>query len=63
VPVCGPGGRATLSGPGATQDVMSGPRVGIGGEGADVDRFPWRYWIAGEPTVSVFKPAPPSKRP
>lgn len=62
VPVCRPGGRATLSGPGSTREVMSGPRVGIGGEGADVERFPWRYWIAGDPTVSVYKAAPPPRR-
>jgi DNA-3-methyladenine glycosylase len=33
-------------------EVIAGPRVGIR-EGADV---PWRFWLAGEPTVSVYRP-------
>jgi DNA-3-methyladenine glycosylase len=32
-------------------EVIAGPRVGIR-EGADV---PWRFWLAGEPTVSVYR--------
>lgn len=35
----------------------SGPRVGVGGAGADPARFPWRFWLTGEPTVSAFRPA------
>ncbi|WP_448062760.1 DNA-3-methyladenine glycosylase [Cellulomonas hominis] len=35
----------------------SGARVGVGGAGADVARFPWRLWLTGEPTVSAFRPA------
>ncbi|MDQ2723650.1 MAG: DNA-3-methyladenine glycosylase [Actinomycetota bacterium] len=62
LPVCRPGGRATLSGPGSVHRIRAGPRVGVGGEGADVERFPWRYWIADDPTVSVYKAAPPPKR-
>jgi len=34
-------------------DVRSGPRVGVVGE---PDR-PWRFWLGGEPTVSVYRPA------
>ena len=40
-------------------DYLSGPRVGLRGA---PDR-PWRYWLAGEPTVSAYRPAksrPPS---
>ncbi|MEO9220186.1 MAG: DNA-3-methyladenine glycosylase [Mycobacteriaceae bacterium] len=62
VPVCDPDGAATISGPGEVRNVLSGPRVGIGGDGADAQQFGWRYWLAGEPTVSAFKPAPPPKR-
>ncbi len=62
LPVCEPDGKATVSGPGAERAVLSGPRVGIGGEGADAERFGWRYWIAGDPTVSLYKPAPAPKR-
>lgn len=35
-------------------DVASGPRVGVAGE-AGTDAFPWRFWIAGDPTVSPFR--------
>lgn len=37
-------------------EILSGPRVGVSGPGGDADAFPWRYWIAGDPTVSAFKP-------
>ena len=35
-------------------EVRTGPRVGVGGAGAE---FPWRFWLDGEPTVSVYRPA------
>jgi DNA-3-methyladenine glycosylase len=34
--------------------VRTGPRVGVAGDGA---AFPWRFWLDGEPTVSVYRPA------
>ncbi len=34
-----------------------GPRVGVAGAGADPRRHPWRFWLAGEPTVSAYRPA------
>jgi DNA-3-methyladenine glycosylase len=34
--------------------VLSGPRVGVAGEGA---ARPWRFWLDGEPTVSAYRPA------
>jgi DNA-3-methyladenine glycosylase len=34
-------------------DVTTGPRVGLRG----APERPWRFWIAGEPTVSVYRPA------
>ncbi len=37
----------------------TGPRVGVGGVGAD---FPWRFWLDGEPTVSVYRPAARRRR-
>ena len=37
----------------AAHSVSSGPRVGLR-HGAD---HPWRFWLTGEPTVSVFRPA------
>jgi DNA-3-methyladenine glycosylase len=56
--VCDPGsplrvraGRArTGAGPGL--DVSRGPRVGVNG-GAE---WPWRFWVTGDPTVSVYRP-------
>jgi DNA-3-methyladenine glycosylase len=41
-----------------SSDVRSGPRVGVSG-GADV---PWRFWLADEPTVSVYRRALPRVR-
>lgn len=34
--------------------VANGPRVGVAGV-AGTHAFPWRFWIAGDPTVSVFR--------
>lgn len=43
-------------GPAIKQDfaVASGPRVGVS-KAADL---PWRFWIAGDPTVSAYKRSP-----
>lgn len=35
----------------------AGARVGVGGEGADVSRFPWRLWLTDERTVTAYRPA------
>jgi DNA-3-methyladenine glycosylase len=35
-------------------DIRTGPRVGVSGDGA---HRPWRFWLAGEPTVSTYRPA------
>jgi DNA-3-methyladenine glycosylase len=43
--------------PGAA--VETGPRVGVA-RGGDL---PWRFWVAGEPTVSVYRPAVRRRRP
>jgi DNA-3-methyladenine glycosylase len=48
-----PGERAT--------DVATGPRTGVAGEGGS-DRFPWRFWIPGDPTVSPYKRHVPKRR-
>ena len=37
---------------------VAGPRVGVSGDGGG-EAFPWRFWIAGDPTVSVYRPAKP----
>lgn len=36
------------------RDVATGPRVGVAGI-AGTEAFPWRFWIAGDPTVSPFR--------
>lgn len=36
-------------------EIRSGPRVGVSGE-AGSSRFPWRFWIQGDPTVSAYRP-------
>ncbi|MER7022960.1 MULTISPECIES: DNA-3-methyladenine glycosylase [Streptomyces] len=46
--------------PPAPELVRSGPRTGVGGDGA---AHPWRYWIEGEPTVSRYRPHVPRRRP
>lgn len=46
----GPGDR-----PGEAR-VRTGPRVGVSGPGGDGAVYPWRYWVDGEPTVSVYRP-------
>jgi DNA-3-methyladenine glycosylase len=39
--------------------VERGPRVGVGGDAA---AWPWRFAVAGDPTVSVYRPAGPRRR-
>jgi DNA-3-methyladenine glycosylase len=38
--------------------IRTGPRVGVSGDGGRADLFPWRLWLHGEPTVSVYRRAP-----
>jgi DNA-3-methyladenine glycosylase len=39
----------------------TGPRVGVSGDGG-TDAFPLRFWIPGDPTVSVYRAHTPKKR-
>lgn len=39
----------------------TGPRVGVSGEGG-TDAFPLRFWVPGDPTVSVYRPSVPRTR-
>lgn len=57
--VCGPSSMHVLDG--AHVDpalIRSGPRVGLA---RAADR-PWRFWLAGDPTVSVYRPHTPRRR-
>jgi len=40
------------------QKILSGPRVGV----SQAAERPWRFWIEGDPTVSVYRPATPGRR-
>ncbi len=49
------GGGPLALGPGPRHgDVSVGPRVGVS-RAADV---PWRFWVAGDETVSAYKRSP-----
>ncbi|MGQ7298312.1 DNA-3-methyladenine glycosylase [Quadrisphaera sp. KR29] len=50
------------SSPSPAAEVRTGPRVGVSGEGGDGGRYPWRFWLAGEPTVSPYRVAAPRRR-
>ena len=54
-----PFGLELPSGPGGP--VSSGPRVGVAGAGGS-DRYAWRFWLTGDPTVSKYKAAKPRAR-
>jgi DNA-3-methyladenine glycosylase len=38
--------------------IEAGPRVGVSAE----KERPWRFWLAGEPTVSLYRPHVPKRR-
>ena len=51
-------GRAWFTPPAApvaADRVRTGPRVGVSGEGGSASCYPWRFRIAGEPSVSAFR--------
>ncbi|MET9623499.1 DNA-3-methyladenine glycosylase [Streptomyces sp. NPDC006464] len=45
--------------PPAPDQVRSGPRTGVGGDGAP---HPWRFWIDDDPTVSPYRAHTPRQR-
>ncbi len=56
-------GRLVLADPVDPSAVATGPRVGVSGAGGDGAAYPWRYWLAGEPTVSPYRAAVARRRP
>ncbi|MEU7428840.1 DNA-3-methyladenine glycosylase [Streptomyces sp. NPDC048362] len=45
-----------------SDQVLSGPRTGVAGEGGSGDLHPWRFWVAGDPTVSPYRAHVPRRR-
>ncbi|WP_298888305.1 DNA-3-methyladenine glycosylase [uncultured Serinicoccus sp.] len=60
----GPGpadGAPPAAGTARPVTVRTGPRVGVSGEGGSAELFPWRFWLAGEATVSAYRAAAPRR--
>lgn len=55
---CGPGPLAVYGPAPGAAEVVTGPRVGVRTGAAR----PWRFWLAGEPTVSVYRANPRLER-
>jgi DNA-3-methyladenine glycosylase len=58
--VCDPGSPlrvrpAPVGGGGAPAPVSQGPRVGVSAASTQ----PWRFWLTGDPTVSLYRPYKP----
>ncbi|OKL53221.1 hypothetical protein BSZ39_10700 [Bowdeniella nasicola] len=49
--------------PASPDAYVSTGRTGVSGEGGDPGRYPWRFALTGEPTVSPYRPAAPKTRP
>ena len=57
--ICGDGPLKIFTGdPPARARIHKGPRVGLR-EAAD---YPWRFWIQGDPSVSIYRPHVPKRR-
>ncbi|WP_433826065.1 DNA-3-methyladenine glycosylase [Actinoplanes sp. CA-015351] len=55
-------GPATLhppTEPDKTEQIESGPRVGV----SSAHDVPWRFWVSGDPTVSTYRRHTPRRRP
>lgn len=59
-----PGSAVRLEGSvGSPENVcmLTGPRVGIREPSDPVERLSWRFWLSGEPSVSVYRPGRPPR--
>ncbi|MGV9453182.1 DNA-3-methyladenine glycosylase [Streptomyces sp. NPDC003635] len=45
-----------------SDQVRTGPRTGVSGDGGNGDVHPWRYWVANDPTVSPYRAHVPRRR-
>ncbi|MGW0596308.1 DNA-3-methyladenine glycosylase [Streptomyces sp. NPDC002776] len=62
---CAPGEtplRILTGTPTPSDQVRTGPRTGVSGDGGNGDLHPWRYWIADDPTVSPYRAHVPRRR-
>ncbi|GAB3244649.1 DNA-3-methyladenine glycosylase [Arthrobacter pigmenti] len=48
--------------PPSPQHLSTGPRVGVSGPGGGHE-YPWRFWLSGNKTVSVYRAAKPRQPP
>jgi DNA-3-methyladenine glycosylase len=55
-------GDLTLELARSKSEFLQGPRTGVSGTGG-TSEYPWRFWVAGDPTVSPYKASAPKKRP
>ena len=53
-------GQVRLVPPERPAVALTGPRVGVSGVGGDAVAHPWRFWVPGDPTVSVYRAGQPS---
>lgn len=64
--ICAPAATARLEAPWEPVEpasVRTGPRVGVSGPGGDGAHYPWRFWLAGESSVSPYRPGVVRRRP
>ncbi|MFJ9816589.1 DNA-3-methyladenine glycosylase [Streptomyces sp. NPDC101151] len=54
--------RMLTGNPVAPDQVRSGPRTGVAGEGGNGGAHPWRFWVANDPTVSPYRAHAPRRR-
>jgi len=51
-------GGESVSRPGTSRRIATGPRVGV----SSAAEVPWRFWFEGEPTVSVYRAYVPRRK-
>jgi DNA-3-methyladenine glycosylase len=49
--------RLELVGTLPAESIATGPRVGVAGPGGEATRYPWRFWVADDITVSTYRAA------
>ncbi len=54
---------ANAASPQVPREVRTGPRTGVSGPGGDGERYPWRFHLAGEPSVSPYRAAASRRAP